>query len=172
MFFSLLSVGLLLFSDQMLPPQTPSLMYILTRLYLLLLSCFCCVRLCVTPQTAAHQAPTSLGFSRQEHWSGLPFPSPMHERKSESEVTQSCSTLSDPMDCSPPDSSVHGIFQARVPEWVSSSALIPKPTHFFSVIVTFSLFFIIYTAVYNYIFLYHLLSSSKDYFRLSKLHVE
>ena len=30
---------------------------------------------------AAHQAPLSLGFSRQEHWSGLPFPSPMHERK-------------------------------------------------------------------------------------------
>ena len=29
--------------------------------------------------TAAHQAPPSLGFSRQEHWSGLPFPSPMHE---------------------------------------------------------------------------------------------
>ena len=35
-----------------------------------------CVRLCVTPETAAHQAPPSLGFSRQEHWSGLPFPSP------------------------------------------------------------------------------------------------
>ena len=31
------------------------------------------------PGTAAHQAPPSLGFSRQEHWSGLPFPSPMHE---------------------------------------------------------------------------------------------
>ena len=30
---------------------------------------------------AAHQAPPSLGFSRQEHWSGLPFPSPMHERE-------------------------------------------------------------------------------------------
>ena len=31
------------------------------------------------PETAAHQAPPSLGFSRQEHWSGLPFPSPVHE---------------------------------------------------------------------------------------------
>ena len=51
---------------------------------------------------AAHQAPPSLGFSRQEHWSGLPFPSPMHERKSESEVAQSCLTPGDPMDCSPP----------------------------------------------------------------------
>ena len=37
--------------------------------------------------------------------------------KSESEVTQSCPTLSDPMDCSLPDSSVHEIFQARVLEW-------------------------------------------------------
>ena len=37
------------------------------------------VQLCETPETAAHQAPPSLGFSRQEHWSGLPFPSPMHE---------------------------------------------------------------------------------------------
>ena len=46
---------------------------------LLLLSCFSRVRLCVTQETAAHQAPPSLGFSRQEHWSGLPFPSPMQE---------------------------------------------------------------------------------------------
>ena len=37
--------------------------------------------------------------------------------KSESEVAQSCLTLSDPMDCSPPGSTVHGIFQARVLEW-------------------------------------------------------
>ena len=37
--------------------------------------------------------------------------------KSESEVAQLCPTLSDPMDCSPPGSSVHGIFQARVLEW-------------------------------------------------------
>ena len=114
---------------------------------------------------AAHQAPPSLGFSRQEHWSGLPFPSPMHESekwkwsrsvmsnpvqphrwqptrllhpwdspgkntgmgchfllqcmkvKSESKVAQSCPTLSEPMDCSLPRSSVHGIFQARVLEW-------------------------------------------------------
>ena len=44
-----------------------------------MLSHFSRVRLCATPLTAAHQAPPSLGFSRQEHWSGLPFPSPMHE---------------------------------------------------------------------------------------------
>ena len=35
------------------------------------------VRLCVTPETAAHQALQSLGFSKQEHWRGLPFPSPL-----------------------------------------------------------------------------------------------
>ena len=46
---------------------------------LLLLSRFSRVRLCATPQTAAQQASPSLGFSRQEHWSGLPLPSPMHE---------------------------------------------------------------------------------------------
>ena len=51
----------------------------LLLLLLLLLSCFSRVRLCATPKTAAHQAPPSLGFSRQEHWSGLPFPSPMRE---------------------------------------------------------------------------------------------
>ena len=45
----------------------------------LLLSHFSRVRVCATPETAAHQAPPSLGFSRQEYWSGLPFPSPMHE---------------------------------------------------------------------------------------------
>ena len=46
--------------------------------------------------------------------------------KSESEVVQSCLTLIDPMDCSPPGSSVHGIFQARVLEWgaIAFSALI------------------------------------------------
>ena len=87
------------------------------RYLLLLLSRFSHVRLCATPKMAAHQAPLSLGFSRQEHWSGLPFPSPMHE----SEVAQSCPTLSSPMDCSPPGSSVHGIFQVRVLEWVAIS---------------------------------------------------
>ena len=47
--------------------------------FLLLLSHFSRVRLCVTPWMAGYQAPPSLGFSRQEHWSGLPFPSPMHD---------------------------------------------------------------------------------------------
>ena len=55
--------------------------------------------------------------------------------KSESEVAQSCPTLSDPLDCSPPGSSIHGIFQARVLEWgaiafsapVASATEIPCP---------------------------------------------
>ena len=55
------------------PPQRAVL------LLLLLLSPCSCVQLCETPQMAAHPAPASLGFSRQEHWSGLPFPSLMHE---------------------------------------------------------------------------------------------
>ena len=81
-----------------------------------MLSHFSRVRLCATPEMAAHRAPPSLGFSGQEHWRGLPFPSPMRE----SEVTQSCPTLSNPMDCSltGSGSSVRGIFQARVLEWV------------------------------------------------------
>ena len=59
---------------------------------------------CPTSWTAAYQAPPS----RQEYWSGVPFEV---KKKSESEVVQSCPTLCDPMDCSLPCSSVHGIFQ-------------------------------------------------------------
>ncbi|KAI4568755.1 hypothetical protein MJG53_014373 [Ovis ammon polii x Ovis aries] len=67
-------------------------------------------------KTAAHQAPPSLGFSKQGHWSGLPFLSPVCK----SEVAQSCPTLRNPMDCSLPGSSVHGIFQSmttQTAEW-------------------------------------------------------
>ena len=81
----------------------------------------------VTLWTAAHQAPLSMGFSRQEYWSGVPFPSPMH--KSESEVAQSGPTLSDPMGCSPPGSSVHGVFQARVLEWGAIAFSVLGPSH-------------------------------------------
>ena len=49
------------------------------HLYNTLLNLFSHVWLCVTPSAAAHQASPSLGFSRQEHWSGLPLPSPMQE---------------------------------------------------------------------------------------------
>ena len=50
-----------------------------SNLNILLLSHFSRVWLYATPETTAHQAPPSLGFSRQEHWSGLPFPSTRHE---------------------------------------------------------------------------------------------
>ena len=46
-------------------------------LLLLLLSHFSRVRLCATPWTAAYQTPPSMGFSRQEYWSGVPLPSPI-----------------------------------------------------------------------------------------------
>ena len=92
--------------------------YIQRALHYLKLSCVCiqgkpcvytyvcvcwslqsCLTLCDPMDCIAHQAPLSMGFSRQEYWSGLPFPSLVHKMKSESEVTQSCPTLSDPMDC-------------------------------------------------------------------------
>ena len=60
--------------ESILVPLSPEA-YLAAAAAKLLQSC----RLCATPETAAHQAPPSPGFSRQEHWSGLPFPSPMHE---------------------------------------------------------------------------------------------
>ena len=78
------------------------------------------VWLFATLQIVACQAPLSLGFPRQEYQSGLPFPSPVHE--SESAVTQLCPTLRSPMDCSLPGSFVHGIFQARILEWIALSS--------------------------------------------------
>ena len=86
---------------------------------LLLLSRFSHVRLCVTPWTAAYQAPPSLDSSGKNTGVGCHFLLQCRKVKSESEVAQSCLTLSDPMDCSPPGSSIHGIFQARVLEWVA-----------------------------------------------------
>ena len=59
----------------------------------------------------------------QEHWSGLPFPSPIMKVKRESEVAESCRTLCDPMDCSLPGSSVHGI--SRQEYW--SGVPLPSP---------------------------------------------
>ena len=66
---------------------------------------------------AAHQGPPSLGFSRQEHWSGLPFPSPMHESE---KWKWSYSVMSNSEwlhGLQPTSSSVRGIFQTRVLKW-------------------------------------------------------
>ena len=60
---------------------------------LLLLSHFTRVRLCATPQTAAHQASLSRGFSRQEHWSGLPFPRLMTGSFMSSRFSEGCKSL-------------------------------------------------------------------------------
>ena len=77
----------------------------------------------VTPRTAAHQAPPSMGLSRQEHWSGLPFPSSKGTIERKKVKSLSCVRLfeSNPMDCCPPGSSVHGTLQARILEWVAIS---------------------------------------------------
>ena len=86
---------------------------------LLLLSCFSRVQLCATPQTAAHQAPHPRDSPGKNTGVGCHFLLQCVKVKSESEVAQSCPTLRDPMDCSLPGSSVHGIFQARILEWVA-----------------------------------------------------
>ena len=83
--------------------------------------------LLATPWTAAYQAPPSMGFSRQEYWSGVPSPSPPLSywvifncyKWSEVKVAQSYPTLCDSMDYSLPGSSVHGILQPRILEWVA-----------------------------------------------------
>jgi len=70
-------------SHQSLPPSSHAVMGLclifplFIRTLLLLLSRFSRVRLCETPWTAAYQAPPSMGFSRQQYWSGLPLPSPI-----------------------------------------------------------------------------------------------
>ena len=105
------------------------------KLYMFIVGCnrcsYCWCLLAVmfdsfaTPWTLAYQALLPMGFSRQEYWSGLPFPSPRHE----SEKWKWSQTLSDTMDCSLPGSSAHGIFQARVLEWgaIAFSEVAHKP---------------------------------------------
>ena len=79
-----------------------------STLLLLLLSRFSCVQLCATPQTAAHQAPRPWDSPGKNTGVGCHFLLQCMKVKSESEVAQSCPTLSDSMDCSPPGSSIHG----------------------------------------------------------------
>ena len=116
-----------------------------------LLRCFYSVQLFVTQWTAAWQAPLSTGFSRQEYWSGslcpplgdlsdpeikpkslalqagsLPTepagkPSHFYAAAAAAKSLQSCPTLCDPIDGSPPGSPISGILQARTLEWVAIS---------------------------------------------------
>ena len=84
---------------------------------LLLLSRLSRVQLCVTPETAAHKAPSSLESPGKNTGVGCHFLLRCMKVKIESEVVQSYPTLRDPIDWSPPGSSIYGIFQARVLEW-------------------------------------------------------
>ena len=69
---------------------------------------------CLSSKTS----PTELGFPPlQPHLNLNSYFKSLSQSESESEVTQSCPTLCDPVDCSSPGSSIHGIFQARVLEW-------------------------------------------------------
>ena len=111
-----------------LPGGAPSPLYLTL---LLLLSHFSLIQLCATPQTAAHQAPPPLGFSRQEYWSGLPFPSPMCENV---KWKWSHSVVSDslrPHGLQPTRLLHPWIFQARVLEWgaIAFSDLTPLGHH-------------------------------------------
>ena len=54
-----------------------------------------------------------------DKWTVVTYQLQFHLKGSESEIAQSCLTLWDPVDCSPPGSSIHGILQARVLEWVA-----------------------------------------------------
>ena len=82
------------------------------------------VRLFDTSWTAASQAPPSMGFSRQEYWSGVPSSSlakPIAAVAAATKSLQSCPTLCDLIDGSPPGSPVPGILQARTLECVAIS---------------------------------------------------
>ena len=82
-----------------------------------------------TPWTVANEAPLGRDFPGQNTGVGCHFLLQCMKVKSESEVAQSCPTLSDPMDCSPAGSSIHGIFQGRVLERgaIAFSVSITKP---------------------------------------------
>ena len=96
-------------------------------LLLLLLSCFSHVRFCATPQMTAHQAPPPWDSPGKNTGVGYHFFLQCMKVKSESEVTQSGPTLSNPMDCSLSGLSIHGIFQARVLEWVAIAYSVLTP---------------------------------------------
>ena len=90
--------------------------HLLTFYLLLLLSHFSCVRLCRRQPTRLPRPWDSPGKNTGV---GCHFLLQCMKVKSESKVTQSCPTLFDPMDRSLPGSSIHGIFPARVLEWVA-----------------------------------------------------
>ena len=93
----------------------------ITLLLLLLLSRFSHVRLCATHRWQPIRLLCPRDSQGKNTGVGCHFLLQPMKVESEREVAQLCPTLSDPMDCSPPDSSVHGSFHARVLEWVASA---------------------------------------------------
>ena len=109
----------------------------------LIRSCCCYrfshIRLCATPLMAAHQSPPSLGFSRQEHWSGFPFPSSIHESEKWKWSHLVYMTLCNPKDCNTPglpvcqqlleftQTYVHWVSDSIQPSYLLSS---PSPPSF------------------------------------------
>ena len=94
-----------------------------STLLLLLLSCFSCVRLCATPETAAHQAPHPWDSPGKNTGVGCHFLLQCMKVKSQNEVAQSCPTPSDPMDCILPGSLSMGF--SRQEYW--SGVPLPSP---------------------------------------------
>ena len=84
---------------------------------LLLVSCVSCVRLCRPNRWQPTRLPHPWDSLGKNTGVGCHFLLQCMKVKNESEVAQSCLILNNPMDCSPPGSSIHGIFPARVLEW-------------------------------------------------------
>ena len=109
------------------PPGKPRI------LLLLLLRRFSRVRLCATHRWQPTRLPRPWDSPGKNTGVGCHFLLQRMKVKSESEVAQSCLTLSDPMDCSLTGSSIHGIFQARVLEWgataFSENCLMTQQSH-------------------------------------------
>ena len=115
---------------------------------LLLLSRFSRVSLCVRPhRRQPTRLPRPWDSPGKNTRVGCHFLLQCMKIKSESEVAQLCPTLSDPMDCSPPGSSVHGIFQTRVLEWGAMKS------NYFSIEILHHSFFL-----FKITFLFYLLS--------------
>ena len=87
------------------------------------------VRLLATPWTPAYQAPPSMGFSRQEYWSGAPLPSPRGASDQIRSVSQSCPTVCDPMNRSMPGLPVHHQLPEFTPTNVHRVSDAIQPSH-------------------------------------------